>query len=77
MYFVQTWIMKDYPAELMVTTIACIFVVIISTTGALIADPNSKAWVLKVYHADYSCIMFSKNCLRVKFSYANVFVVFF
>ncbi|KAI4328551.1 hypothetical protein L6164_020895 [Bauhinia variegata] len=44
---VQAWILKDYPAELMLTTICCGFVVILSTIIALIAEHNPTAWVLR------------------------------
>lgn len=43
----QTWILKDYPAELMVTTICCSFVVILSAIVALVAEQNPKAWILR------------------------------
>jgi len=43
----QTWIVKDYPEELVITTICCCFVVIISTIVALIAEGNSNAWRLR------------------------------
>ncbi|KAK4263267.1 hypothetical protein QN277_028703 [Acacia crassicarpa] len=44
---VQVWILKDYPAELMVTTICCSFVVVLSAIVALIAEGASEAWILK------------------------------
>ncbi|XP_054795288.1 WAT1-related protein At3g28050-like isoform X4 [Prosopis cineraria] len=44
---VQVWILKDYPAELMLTTICCGFVVVLSTIIALIAEGTSKAWILR------------------------------
>ncbi|RHN55092.1 putative EamA domain-containing protein [Medicago truncatula] len=47
LFIVQTWIVKDYPEELVITTICCCFVVIISTIVALIAEGNSKAWRLR------------------------------
>ncbi|KAI4328552.1 hypothetical protein L6164_020896 [Bauhinia variegata] len=43
---VQTWIMKDFP-ELILMTICCGFVVILSTIVALIAEHNPTAWVLR------------------------------
>ncbi|XP_061370144.1 WAT1-related protein At3g28050-like isoform X2 [Gastrolobium bilobum] len=43
----QTWTIKDYPAELMLTTICCSFVVILSFMVAFIAEGNPKAWILK------------------------------
>ncbi|CAK8537016.1 unnamed protein product [Lathyrus sativus] len=47
LYIVQTWIIKDYPEELLVTTICCSMVVIQSAIVAFIADRNSKVWILK------------------------------
>ncbi|XP_054823578.1 WAT1-related protein At3g28050-like [Prosopis cineraria] len=44
---VQVWILKDYPAELMLTTICCGFVVVLSAIIALIAEGTSKAWILR------------------------------
>ncbi|XP_061370143.1 WAT1-related protein At5g40240-like isoform X1 [Gastrolobium bilobum] len=47
LYIMQTWTIKDYPAELMLTTICCSFVVILSFMVAFIAEGNPKAWILK------------------------------
>ncbi|XP_050231181.1 WAT1-related protein At3g28050-like [Mercurialis annua] len=44
---VQTWILEDYPAELMVTCITCSFVTVLSAIVALIVDNNLNAWILK------------------------------
>ncbi|KAL4315110.1 hypothetical protein HN51_069320 [Arachis hypogaea] len=44
---VQTWIIKDYPEEFVVTTTACGFVVVLSAIVALFAEHNKKAWILK------------------------------
>lgn len=44
---VQVWILNDYPAELMLTTICCGFVVVLSAIIALIAEGTSKAWILR------------------------------
>ncbi|MED6109531.1 hypothetical protein PIB30_034527 [Stylosanthes scabra] len=44
---VQTWIMKDYPEELVVTTTGCGFVVVLSSIVALVAEQNKKTWILK------------------------------
>lgn len=43
----QSWTMKDYPEELMLTTICCGFVVILSFIIGFVAEKNPKAWVLK------------------------------
>ncbi|KAL5100518.1 hypothetical protein RYX36_004845 [Vicia faba] len=48
LHIVQTWIMKEYPEELVVTTICCIFVVILSSIVALISEGISKAWILRL-----------------------------
>ncbi|CAL5418983.1 unnamed protein product [Camellia sinensis] len=47
LYIVQTWIIKDYPAEMVVTLIACIFVAILSAIIALIVESDPKAWTLR------------------------------
>ncbi|CAL5188950.1 unnamed protein product [Lathyrus oleraceus] len=47
-FIVQTWIIRDYPEELLVTTICCCFVVILSSIVALMVEGNSKAWKLKL-----------------------------
>ncbi|XP_028801843.1 WAT1-related protein At3g28050 [Neltuma alba] len=44
---VQFWVLKDYPAEFMVTTICCSFVVVLSAIVALIAEGASVAWILR------------------------------
>ncbi|KAJ0095863.1 hypothetical protein Patl1_16201 [Pistacia atlantica] len=46
-YIVQTWIIRDYPAELMVTLICCIFVSILSAIVSLVAEKDANAWRLK------------------------------
>ncbi|XP_027361231.1 WAT1-related protein At3g28050-like [Abrus precatorius] len=45
-FIIKTWIIKDYPEELTVTTISCGFVVIQSTVVAFAAEGSSKAWAL-------------------------------
>ncbi|THG16103.1 hypothetical protein TEA_018929 [Camellia sinensis var. sinensis] len=44
---IGTWIIKDYPAEMVVTLIACIFVAILSAIIALIVESDPKAWTLR------------------------------
>ncbi|XP_030449687.1 WAT1-related protein At5g40240-like [Syzygium oleosum] len=44
---VQTWIVRDYPAELMLTLLACVIVTIQSTIVALIVEKDVNAWMLK------------------------------
>ncbi|KAL1317229.1 WAT1-related protein At3g28050 isoform X2 [Arachis hypogaea] len=46
-FIVKTWIIKDYPEELMVATISCSFVIILSSIVALIVDSSAQAWLLK------------------------------
>ncbi|KAJ8758986.1 hypothetical protein K2173_003224 [Erythroxylum novogranatense] len=41
---VQIWIIRDYPAELIVTLICCVVVAIISAIVCLFAERNSNAW---------------------------------
>ncbi|CAL5421379.1 unnamed protein product [Camellia sinensis] len=43
----QTWIIKDYPAEMVVTLFGCIFVTILSAIVALIVERDPNAWTLK------------------------------
>lgn len=43
---IQAWIIRDYPAELMVTLICCIFVTILSATVSLVAEKDANAWKL-------------------------------
>ncbi|XP_027361232.1 WAT1-related protein At3g28050-like [Abrus precatorius] len=44
---VQTWLIKDYPEELLVTTICCSLVVTLSAIVALVAEGNPRAWILR------------------------------
>lgn len=46
-YIVQAWIVRDYPAELMVTLICSIFVTILSSAVSLVAEKNPNAWRLR------------------------------
>ncbi|RDX95012.1 WAT1-related protein, partial [Mucuna pruriens] len=55
---IQTWTIKDYPEELMLTTICCGFVVILSFIVAFIAEENPKAWILKP-DMELICIFYS------------------
>ncbi|XP_057950124.1 WAT1-related protein At5g40230-like isoform X2 [Malania oleifera] len=43
----QTWVIRDYPEELMVIVIRCIFVVIQSALVALFAEKDPTAWRLR------------------------------
>ncbi|KAL6294562.1 hypothetical protein ACE6H2_002704 [Prunus campanulata] len=47
MHIAETWVIRDYPAVLMVTTIRCIFVTIQSAAISLIAVKGLNAWKLK------------------------------
>ncbi|XP_059656019.1 WAT1-related protein At5g40240-like isoform X2 [Cornus florida] len=58
LYIVQTWIIREYPAELMVTLIACGFVTILSTIVALIAERAQSAWELSL-DIELLCICYS------------------
>ncbi|TKY69835.1 WAT1-related protein [Spatholobus suberectus] len=46
-FIIKTWIIKDYPEELTVTTISCGFVVILSSIVAIVAETSLEAWVVK------------------------------
>lgn len=66
LFIVQAWIMKDYPAELMVTLVGCIFVTIQSTLVALIAEKHPNAWKIAV-NLELATIFYSAIvvcCLR-------------
>jgi len=45
--YIQTWVIRDYPEELVVTSICCSMVVILSAIVALIVEGNSKVWILR------------------------------
>ncbi|XP_057448445.1 WAT1-related protein At5g40240-like [Lotus japonicus] len=47
LYIVQTWIMREYPEELVVTTVCCSMVVVLSAIVGLIAEGTSRAWILR------------------------------
>ncbi|WCJ21686.1 nodulin MtN21 /EamA-like transporter family protein [Euphorbia peplus] len=47
LFIVQAWLLKDYPAELMITTITCTFVTLLSAILTLIVEKDSSVWVLK------------------------------
>ncbi|EEF30973.1 conserved hypothetical protein [Ricinus communis] len=47
LYIVQTWILKDCPAELMITCISCSLVTLLSTIVGLIAEKDLNVWMLK------------------------------
>uniref|UniRef100_A0A5B6ZRN0 WAT1-related protein n=1 Tax=Davidia involucrata TaxID=16924 RepID=A0A5B6ZRN0_DAVIN len=47
LFIVQTWIMKDYPAEMMVALISCIFGTIQAAIVALIVERDPNAWKLR------------------------------
>ncbi|KAI8528360.1 hypothetical protein RHMOL_Rhmol12G0143700 [Rhododendron molle] len=46
-FIVQTWIIKEYPAELVVSLIGCIFVLSPSAVVALIVERDVSAWKLR------------------------------
>ncbi|GAU36891.1 hypothetical protein TSUD_220600 [Trifolium subterraneum] len=47
LYIVQTWVIREYPEELVVTSISCGLVVILSAIVALIVEGNSNIWTLR------------------------------
>ncbi|KAJ7953657.1 WAT1-related protein [Quillaja saponaria] len=71
LFNVLTWIIKEYPAELVVTSIACIFETIQSFIVALIVERNPKAWILRpdmeLFAILYSAIFCStiRNAVQV------------
>lgn len=68
----QTWIIKDYPEELVVTTTCCGIVVILSAIVALIAEGNRKAWILRP-NMELVAMFYSVsiNCLRRTYDMLN------
>lgn len=48
LFVVQAWVIRDYPAELMASLLPCMFVTILSTAVALVAERSDlSAWELK------------------------------
>ncbi|KAJ8758952.1 hypothetical protein K2173_003190 [Erythroxylum novogranatense] len=47
LYIIQTWIIKDYPEELIVTLIACIFATALSAVVSLVLEKDPNTWKLK------------------------------
>ncbi|KAJ7953658.1 WAT1-related protein [Quillaja saponaria] len=47
LFIFQTWIVREYPAEMVVTSIRCISVTIQSCIVSLITVKNPKEWMLK------------------------------
>ncbi|KAF2325345.1 hypothetical protein GH714_026854 [Hevea brasiliensis] len=43
----ETWIIRDYPSEILITLISCIFVTILSATVSLIAEEDPNAWRIR------------------------------
>ncbi|XP_057996128.1 WAT1-related protein At3g28050 isoform X2 [Hevea brasiliensis] len=46
-FIFQTWIIRDYPSEILITLISCIFVTILSATVSLIAEEDPNAWRIR------------------------------
>ncbi|XP_050276787.1 WAT1-related protein At3g28050-like isoform X3 [Quercus robur] len=63
LFIVQTWIIREYPAELIVTLIACIFTTVQSALVALVAEKDPKVWRLR------------SNMELIAIGYSAVFVV--
>ncbi|XP_045812684.1 WAT1-related protein At3g28050-like isoform X1 [Trifolium pratense] len=47
LFITETWIINEYPEELVVTAICCSMVVILSAIVAFIKEGNSKVWILR------------------------------
>ncbi|KAL7171427.1 hypothetical protein ACSBR2_036141 [Camellia fascicularis] len=84
LYIVQTWIIKDYPAEMVVTLFGCIFVTILSAIVALIVERDPNAWTLKpdvelitiVYSVRITINLFCQRlCLNVSI-YIYIYIYF-
>ncbi|OAY61547.1 WAT1-related protein At3g28050 [Manihot esculenta] len=43
----QTWIIRDYPSEILITLITCGFVTILSASISLIAEEDKDAWRIR------------------------------
>ncbi|KAI5437015.1 hypothetical protein KIW84_023218, partial [Lathyrus oleraceus] len=82
--YIQTWIIKEYQEELVVTTICCIFVVILSSFVALISEGISKAWILRP-DKEFVSICFSVSIhlsvylrfIFINYSYLNISLMIF
>ncbi|XP_037495587.1 WAT1-related protein At4g15540 isoform X1 [Jatropha curcas] len=46
-YIIQTWIIRDYPSEIIITLINCCFVTILSAIVTLIAEKDLNAWKIR------------------------------
>ncbi|KAJ9172071.1 hypothetical protein P3X46_015358 [Hevea brasiliensis] len=46
-FIIQTWIIRDYPSEILITLITCGFVTILSATISLIAEEDPDAWRIR------------------------------
>ncbi|KAK7367891.1 hypothetical protein VNO80_09911 [Phaseolus coccineus] len=55
---VQTSVVKEYPEELVITSICCSMVVILSAIVALFAEGNPKAWIL-TSHKEFIAVFYS------------------
>ncbi|CAJ1931501.1 unnamed protein product [Sphenostylis stenocarpa] len=58
LFIVQTSVIKEYPEELVVTSICCSMVVILSAIVALFAEGNTKAWIF-TSHQDLIAVFYS------------------
>ncbi|WCJ21687.1 nodulin MtN21 /EamA-like transporter family protein [Euphorbia peplus] len=47
LFVALAWLLKDYPAKLMITTLTCTFVTLLSAILTLIVEKGSNVWVLK------------------------------
>ncbi|CAJ2647611.1 unnamed protein product [Trifolium pratense] len=58
LFIIETWTIKEYPEDLLVTTICCSMVVILSAIVAFIKEGNSKAWILR-HNKEFVAVCFS------------------
>jgi hypothetical protein len=65
-FFFKTWVIRDYPAELMFALLRCTFVTILSTIIALIAEKDPNAWKLN-FNMELICIVYSVSKNKTSF----------
>ncbi|KAL0305046.1 UNVERIFIED_CONTAM: WAT1-related protein [Sesamum angustifolium] len=78
---VQTWILKIYPAEMIIVAVYCLFVTAQSTLVALIAEKDVTAWKLQADMGLIAVVLCGKRKLSeftssdwIKYEHHNIIV---
>ncbi|XAR65043.1 hypothetical protein NMG60_11008998 [Bertholletia excelsa] len=74
LYILQTFVIKEYPAELMVTFICCFFVTMLSAVVVLLAERDPEAWKLKL-DMQLAAIVYSAIAVIVLRSLVHIWVL--